>query len=141
VIDFGCRYQGYCSDQTRTLCRNPGGKVEEVHSLVLEAQQAALERVEPGVKASEVDRAAREVIESSGFGDEFVHSTGHGVGIEVHESPSVSKNSHDALEEGMAITVEPGIYLEEEFGVRIENLVLVTGDGYENLNSTSKKLN
>lgn len=142
VIDFGCFYQGYASDQTRTLVfgGEPDDKVREVHEIVRESQQKGVEAVEPGVEASEVDRAAREVIEDAGYSEEFMHSTGHGVGLEVHESPSVSEDSETELEKGMAITVEPGVYIEGEFGMRIEDLVVVTGSGCRRLNSTSKDL-
>lgn len=140
VLDFGCFIDGYASDQTRTLVfgGEPSEKFQEVHSAVLEAQKTAIDLIEPDVTAGEVDAAAREVLEKHGFAEQFVHSTGHGVGVEVHEKPRIAEGKEDKLKEGMAVTVEPGAYFEGEFGVRIEDLVLVTEDGCERLNKTSR---
>ncbi|QLG61679.1 M24 family metallopeptidase [Halorarum salinum] len=143
VLDFGTRVDGYPSDQTRTLAfgadeNGPGGEFRAVHDVVREAQRAAVEAVEPGVTAGEVDAAARTVIEEAGYGEEFIHRTGHGVGLDVHEEPYVVAGSDRELEAGMVFSVEPGVYLPGEFGVRIEDLVVVTDDGHERLNRTDR---
>jgi len=140
VLDFGCWKDNYPSDQTRTLVfgKEPSDKFKEVFGTVLEAQRKAVEKVRPGVKAGEVDQAAREVIEEAGYGEEFVHRTGHGVGLEVHEHPEIKKDGKQVLEGNMVFSVEPGIYIKEEFGVRIEDLVQVTEDGCERLNGTRR---
>ncbi len=140
VLDFGARLDGYPSDQTRThvFSGDPSEKFEEVHEVVREAQQAAVGRIEPGIPAEAVDRAAREVIEAAGYGEEFTHRTGHGVGIEVHEPPYIVAGNDRELEPGMVFSVEPGIYLEGEFGVRIEDLVVVTAEGCERLNDSPR---
>jgi Xaa-Pro aminopeptidase len=131
VFDFGVRLDGYCSDETVTV---PVGKVEgearEVYGVVLAAQRSALAAVRPGAPLAEVDRAARDTIREAGYGDFFGHGTGHGVGLAVHESPTVSPRSRDTAREGMVFTVEPGVYLAGRFGVRIEDTVEVTGEGY-----------
>jgi Xaa-Pro aminopeptidase len=138
VLDFGTQLDGYPSDQTRThvFAGEPSKEFEEVHDAVREAQQAAVETVGPGVPAEAVDRAAREVIEDVGYGEGFTHRTGHGVGIEVHEPPYIVDGNPRKLESGMVFSVEPGIYLEGEFGVRIEDLVVVTAEGCERLNGS-----
>ncbi|MBP1987112.1 M24 family metallopeptidase [Halolamina salifodinae] len=140
VLDFGTRVDGYPSDQTRTLVfgGEPSEAVQEVHEVVEEAQQAGVEAVEPGVTAEAVDAAAREVIEDAGYGEEFIHRTGHGVGLDVHEEPYIVEGNDRELEPGMVFSVEPGIYLPGEFGVRIEDLVVVTEDGCERLNETDR---
>jgi len=140
VLDFGTRVDGYPSDQTRTLVfgGEPDERVREVHEVVQEAQQAGVDAVEPGVTAAAVDAAAREVIEAAGYGDEFIHRTGHGVGLDVHEEPYIVAGNDRELEPGMVFSVEPGIYLPGEFGVRIEDLVVVTEDGCERLNHTDR---
>ncbi|SHG83948.1 aminopeptidase P family protein [Halobaculum gomorrense] len=141
VLDFGTRVDGYPSDQTRTLVfgdDEPSEGFREVHRVVREAQEAAVEAGEPGVTTEEVDAAAREVIEEAGYGDEFVHRTGHGVGLDVHEEPFVGSGGERELEPGMVFSVEPGIYLSGEFGVRIEDLVVVTDDGCVRLNRTDR---
>ena len=140
VLDFGTRVDGYPSDQTRTLVFDgePAEAYAEVHEVVREAQAAGVEAVEPGVPASAVDRAAREVIEAAGYGDAFVHRTGHGVGLDVHEEPYLVAGNDRPLEPGMVCSVEPGIYLDGRFGCRIEDLVVVTGDGCERLNRTDR---
>ncbi|MDB2242514.1 aminopeptidase P family protein [Halorubrum ezzemoulense] len=140
VLDFGTRVDGYPSDQTRTLVfgEEPDEAYAEVHEVVREAQAAAVEAVVPGVPASAVDRAAREVIEAAGYGDAFVHRTGHGVGLDVHEEPYLVAGNDRQLEPGMVCSVEPGIYLDGRFGCRIEDLVVVTEDGCERLNRTDR---
>ncbi|NHX36387.1 MULTISPECIES: M24 family metallopeptidase [Halolamina] len=140
VLDFGTRVDGYPSDQTRTLVfgGEASEQVREVHDLVREAQQAGVDAVEPGVTAESVDAAAREVIEAAGYGEQFIHRTGHGVGLDVHEEPYIVGGNERELEPGMVFSVEPGIYHPGEFGVRIEDLVVVTEDGCERLNDTDR---
>ncbi|SDZ81677.1 Xaa-Pro aminopeptidase [Haloplanus vescus] len=140
VFDFGTRVDGYVSDQTRTVVfdGDPDPEFETVHDVVREAQAAGVAAVEPGVTTDAVDRAAREVIDAAGYGEAFVHRTGHGVGLDVHEAPSVVAGDGTTLEPGMAFSVEPGVYLPDRFGVRIEDVVLVTEDGAERLNRTDR---
>jgi len=141
VFDMGAQLDGYCSDGTRTFATgDPGDEAREVYDLVLAAQLAALAAIRVGASGEEVDAVAREMIAEAGHGDHFGHGLGHGVGLEVHESPRLGITSEDELREGNAVTVEPGIYLPGRFGVRIEDLVVVTGDGYRNLSGTSKEL-
>ncbi|MFC7070978.1 M24 family metallopeptidase [Halobaculum lipolyticum] len=141
VLDFGTRVDGYPSDQTRTLVfgdESPPEGFREVHRVVREAQEAAVEAVEPGVAVGAVDAAARDAITEAGYGEEFVHRTGHGVGLDVHEEPYVVAGGERELEPGMVFSVEPGVYLPGEFGVRIEDLVVVTDDGCVRLNRTDR---
>jgi Xaa-Pro aminopeptidase len=141
VFDFGCIVDGYCSDMTRMACvGRPSALQRKVHGIVQRAQQRGLEAIRAGAKAGAVDEAARRVIRSAGYARQFGHSLGHGVGVEVHEEPRLGPRNPAALREGMAVTCEPGIYLEGKFGVRIEDLVLVTKDGFENLYRSSKEL-
>jgi len=141
TFDFGARCNGYCSDMTRTVVvGHASDKHREIYDLVLRAQLAALEVIKPGVMAREVDLAGRRVIEEAGYGEYFGHGIGHGVGLNVHERPSVGKTSEDVLQPGMIITVEPGIYIPGFGGVRIEDLVLVTEDGKNNLTASEKQL-
>ena len=141
VIDMGAILDGYCSDCTRTFAT---GEVDtgarEVYELVLEAQRAGLAAVRAGMGGKELDAVARDVISAAGHGDEFGHGLGHGVGIEVHEIPRLSKRSEETLEVGDVVTVEPGVYLAGRFGVRIEDLVTVTENGCRNLSSVPKEL-
>jgi len=141
IIDFGVRLSGYCSDTTRTFSPSKwDNKSKEIYRVVLEAQHAALTVIGPGVKGRDVDAAAREVIERAGHGKHFGHGTGHGVGLEVHEQPVLSPRSGDTLAPGMVVTVEPGIYVENFGGVRIEDMVLVTETGREILSRRIPKL-
>lgn len=141
LVDFGARTAGYCSDMTRVFCL---GAAEEwqrsLHRSVLRAQRAALKAVEPGVDAAAVDAAAREALESDGLARHFGHSTGHGIGLEVHEGPTLSGRSDDRLQEGHVVTVEPGAYLEGRGGVRIEDDVAVRTDGAEVLTGFPREL-
>ncbi len=123
LIDWGARWNGYCSDSTRTRVETE--KQEEIREIVLEAQKAGIGAIRPGILASEVDKVVRDVISEYGYEKNFIHSTGHGVGLEVHEEPSLSAKGDIKLEKNMVMTVEPGIYLEGQFGVRIEDMVLV----------------
>jgi Xaa-Pro aminopeptidase len=141
VFDMGAQLDGYCSDCTRTFAvGKPPGAAQEVYELVLEAQTKALKAVSAGKTAKEVDAVAREVITSAGHGDHFGHGLGHGVGLEVHEAPRLSQRSEDTLETGEVVTVEPGVYVPAQLGVRIEDLVVVTNNGHENLSGLPKEL-
>lgn len=141
VFDMGAQLDGYCSDGTRTYATgDPGERGREVYQVVLEAQLASLAAIKAGVTGEDVDKVAREVIDKAGHGDRFGHGLGHGVGLEVHEAPRLSLRSDDVLAPGEVVTVEPGIYLPGELGVRIEDLVVVSEDGYENLSALSKEL-
>jgi len=141
VFDMGAKLDGYCSDGTRTFATGePGEEARAVYGTVLEAQEAALAAVEAGAKAEDVDGVARELIAAAGHGERFGHGLGHGVGLEVHEEPRVSQRSEDVLAAGEVVTIEPGIYLPGNLGVRIEDLVVVTDDGYRNLSGLPKDL-
>ncbi len=141
VFDMGALLDGYCSDCTRTFATGePEDEDREVYELVQRTQVAALEAVRPGADGKEVDAVAREMISEAGHGDHFGHGLGHGVGLEVHEGPRLSTTSEDELREGNVVTVEPGVYLPGRFGVRIEDLVVVTADGYRNLSGLPKDL-
>jgi Xaa-Pro dipeptidase len=123
LIDWGAVYNNYSSDTSRTIIETE--RQEDIFNIVLDAQKTAIKSIKPGVRSCEIDAAARDVITEYGYGDSFIHSTGHGVGLEIHESPSLSKNDEAELAKGMIVTVEPGIYLEGEFGVRIEDMFLI----------------
>lgn len=141
VIDMGARVDGYCSDITRTLAAGePDEELRRVYDIVLAAQLAGLAAVGPGVPARDVDAAARAVIETAGHGEHFGHGTGHGVGLRIHEAPTLGRRSRDVLLPGMLVTVEPGIYLEGRGGVRIEDTVLVTETGGKPLTAFPKEL-
>jgi Xaa-Pro aminopeptidase len=141
VFDMGAKLDGYCSDGTRTFVTGePGEQARAVYEVVRRAQAAALEAVVAGVSGKEVDAVARKIIDAAGHGDRFGHGLGHGVGLEVHEGPGLSHRSEDTLGAGEVVTVEPGIYLPGEAGVRIEDLVIVTGEGCRNLSSLPKDL-
>lgn len=139
VVDFGALYEGYHSDMTRTVAvGDVGDERRHMLDVVLAAQQAGVEAVTAGVEASQVDRACREIIDAAGLGEAFLHSTGHGVGLDIHEEPRVSSRSAATLSAGHVVTVEPGVYLPELGGVRIEDTVLVTDDGCDRLTLTPK---
>ncbi len=141
TFDIGALYDGYHSDMTRTYAvGHVSDEQKKVYDTVLKAQLTALEKVKAGVKASDIDRTARTIIEDAGYGEYFRHSTGHGVGLDIHEEPFVSLRGETILSGGMVITVEPGIYLPGKFGVRIEDMVAVTHDGYENFATLPKEL-
>jgi Xaa-Pro aminopeptidase len=132
LIDFGAEFQGYHSDQTRTVvCGNPSSEQQKIYQIVKEAHDRAIERVRPGVPISEVDGAARDHIQNHGYGEYFGHGTGHGIGLAVHEAPVVNGENEGLLEEGMVFTIEPGVYIPDWGGVRIEDMVLVTPHGTE----------
>ena len=141
MIDWGAELDGYRSDCTRTVAAGePNGRGDEIYHLVLEAQLKGLEAVAPGAAARDVDAVARELIQAAGHGEHFGHGLGHGVGLEVHESPRLAQRSEAVLEPGNVVTVEPGVYLPGELGVRIEDLVVVGGEGCEILTGISKEL-
>jgi len=141
VIDWGARCDGYCSDCTRTVAAGePSDEARALYDLVLQAQLAGLEAVRAGRGARETDAKARAVIDAAGEGEHFGHGLGHGVGLDIHEGPRLSQRSEDDLRAGNVVTVEPGVYLPERFGIRIEDLVLVTDDGCEILTSVTKRL-
>jgi Xaa-Pro aminopeptidase len=141
VVDFGGRFDGYHSDTTRTFVigEGPDG-FEEAFEVLLSAQKAACAAVRPGMTAESIDAAARNVIADAGYGDFFIHRTGHGIGLEVHEHPYIIEGNRRLLEPGMAFSIEPGIYIPDRFGMRIEDIVLVTDDGVERLNQSPRTL-
>jgi Xaa-Pro aminopeptidase len=139
VVDIGCVVDGYCSDMTRTFCLGrPHPKYLEVWDIVLRAQEAAETAIRAGVSGAEADSSARDLIKAAGYGEQFGHGLGHGVGLAVHESPGAGRLSEDTLEAGMTLTVEPGIYLPGEFGVRLEDLVVIRQQGIEILTKSPK---
>jgi Xaa-Pro aminopeptidase len=139
VCDFGVILAGYCSDQTRTVWVGAASEeARRAYESVREAQEAAIAAVRPGVKVAEVDAAARKVLRRAGLGRHFTHSTGHGVGLEIHEAPRVAAGQKDVLRPGMVITIEPGVYFPGKWGVRIEDMVAVTEGGCEVLTPTRK---
>lgn len=141
TMDFGGVIGGYRSDMTRTVVLGePSEKQRTVYDTVLKAQQAALSFIAPGVRCCDVDRVARDIIEKAGYGANFGHGLGHSVGIEIHENPACNRICETVMQPGVIMTVEPGIYIENEFGVRIEDMVLVTNDGIENLTKSPKEL-
>jgi Xaa-Pro aminopeptidase len=141
VVDMGALQDGYCSDMTRMLfLGTPTAKVKRAYRAVLEAQLAGVDAVRPGVSTARVDAAARNVLKAYGLADAFVHSTGHGLGLEIHEPPRIGKKDKTKLAPGMAITIEPGVYIEGFGGIRIEDTVVVTQTGCEILTPTPKAL-
>ncbi|MFD0051488.1 M24 family metallopeptidase [Actinomycetes bacterium NPDC127524] len=142
VIDIGGILDDYCSDMTRTIL--VGGEatneMEKVYGIVKRAQEEAVKAVKPGIPLQEIDRVARNIISNEGYGLHFTHRTGHGLGIDVHEEPFVTSDNEQLLEEGMVISIEPGIYLSGKFGVRIEDIVVVTANGSERLNNVVRDL-
>lgn len=140
LIDWGLNYQGYASDLTRmVLTAKTPSKLAEIYDVTLAAQQAAIEQIRPGIDAKAVDATAREVIAEAGFGDQFNHGLGHGIGLNIHEGPRLSPSFEGILQSGMVVTVEPGIYLPGFGGVRIEDDVLITDDGCEVLSNLPKE--
>ncbi|MBE6787046.1 MAG: aminopeptidase P family protein [Ruminococcaceae bacterium] len=141
TMDFGAKLGGYCSDMTRTVAISGiTPKQKEVYNIVLKAQQMALESIKEGKICKDIDAVARNYINQSGFEDCFGHGLGHSVGIDIHESPSFNTKDITVLKDGMVLTVEPGIYIENEFGVRIEDMIVVTQNGCNNLTKSPKEL-
>jgi Xaa-Pro aminopeptidase len=141
TLDFGCVADGYCSDMTRTVAVGEAcGEMREVYAIVLEAQAAGIAAARAGVIGKEIDAAARRVIADAGYGEYFGHGFGHGLGIEVHETPNANSGEDKALPAGAVISAEPGIYLPGRFGVRIEDTLVLTQDGSENLMKAAKNL-
>ncbi len=141
TMDFGIIHKGYCSDMTRTVhLGKPGTAERRAYAAVLEAQEAAIAAVSAGAKCAEVDEAARSVLRQAGLADAFTHSTGHGLGLEIHESPRIGGGQATSLEAGMVITIEPGVYLEGKYGIRIEDMVAVTRSGAEIFTPSAKAL-
>lgn len=141
TLDFGALYNGYISDITRTVAvGEPSDQLKEIYAITLAAQQLAVEQIRPGMTGIEADAIARDYIKSKGYGEAFGHSTGHGIGLEVHEGPALSFRSQTVLEPNMTVTVEPGIYLPGIGGVRIEDDILLTVDGNERLTTSTKEL-
>lgn len=141
TMDFGCRYMGYCSDMTRTVVIGKADdKQKEIYQLVLKANRIAESLLHPGMACWEVDKIARDVITDAGYGDCFGHGLGHSVGLEIHESPACNTRDKTLLQPNMIMTVEPGIYIPGFGGVRIEDMVVITATGYENLTHSTKEL-
>lgn len=141
TMDIGALYNGYHSDMTRTVAvKYCNEKQKSVYNTVLNAQLCGLNTVKAGIKASVVDKTSRDIIDKAGYKNCFGHATGHGVGLDIHESPALSPKSETILSSGMVVTVEPGIYIDNQFGVRIEDMVLVTDTGYKNFTKLSKEL-
>lgn len=141
LIDFGGKHEGYPADITRTFCLDtPSDEMQKIYDTVLEANRAAVAVTAPGVKCGDVDKAARDVINAAGYGEYFIHRTGHGLGLEGHELPQIASGVEDTLQAGMVFTIEPGIYVPGLGGVRIEDNVYVTEDGVEVLTSYPRRL-
>ncbi len=141
LMDYGATYEGYHSDMTRTVCvGKPTEKMEMIYATVLDAQLKALGAIKSGMRGADVDKIARDVITEAGYGEAFGHSLGHGVGMNIHETPNASPSSKHVFEENMIVTVEPGIYLPDEFGVRIEDFVVIKENGCENMTLAKKNL-
>ncbi len=141
LMDFGAVWKGYHSDMTRTICiGEPDEEMKKVYNIVLEAQLSALEYAKAGITGKELDSVARNIIERAGYGENFGHSLGHGVGLEIHEKPNASPNNNSVLEKNSVVTVEPGIYIAGKFGVRIEDFVILTENGCDNLTKYAKNI-
>jgi D-alanyl-D-alanine dipeptidase len=140
-MDFGGELDGYFSDTTRTVVvgEAPEG-FTQAYAAVQEAQAAGVDAVRPGMVTGDLDRTVRSVVEAAGFGERFIHRTGHGIGLEVHEPPYLVEGDETVLEPGMTFSVEPGVYLEGRFGIRIEDIVAVTAGGVERLNRSTREL-
>jgi Xaa-Pro aminopeptidase len=141
IIDMGAKYEGYCADLTRTIwIGTPDPRLQDVYPVVAQAVEEVFERLAPGVSCQDLDGIAREYIERHGYGDAFTHSLGHGVGLRVHEGPSANRRSKDVLVPGNTLTIEPGAYFPDWGGVRVEDVILVTEDGFEVLTTGASKM-
>ena len=141
LMDYGAVVEGWHSDMTRTVCvGEPDEEMKKVYGIVLDAQKAALDAVRAGITGAQLDETARRIIADAGYGGNFGHSLGHGVGMEIHESPAASPKGKTVLRENMIVTVEPGIYIPDRFGVRIEDFVVVKENGCENMTRAAKEL-
>jgi Xaa-Pro aminopeptidase len=141
TIDFGVKYKGYCSDTTRTVCiGRPTDEMKKVYDIVLKAQTAGIEAAKAGIKGCEIDSAARDIIKKTGYGEYFGHAFGHGVGLEIHEKPTLSSRSSELLPENAVVSAEPGIYIPGRFGVRIEDVLILKKDGCEDITKLGKEL-
>jgi Xaa-Pro aminopeptidase len=141
VLDIGGTIGGYCSDTSRTaFVGSPPAEFAALYAVLREAQRAACDAVRPGVPAGDIDAVARDLIADAGYGDAFIHRTGHGIGMETHEEPYIVASNREPLVEGNAFSIEPGIYIDGEWGARIEDIVVCTADGGERLNTTSTEL-
>ncbi len=141
TLDFGCVFEGYCSDMTRTIVVGKASDAQkEIYNIVIKAQLAALDALKKGQKCNEIDKIARDIIAEAGYKDNFGHGLGHSVGIQIHEMPSLSPKCSDIIEPGHILTVEPGIYIENFGGVRIEDLVAISDEGIINLTNSPKEL-
>ncbi|WP_205842259.1 M24 family metallopeptidase [Natranaerobius trueperi] len=141
VIDFGGVYHGYASDMTRTVVfGEPDEEVKKVYTIVKQANEEAKKIVRPGIEAEKIDIVARKVIEEAGYGENFIHRTGHGIGMETHEAPMIVEGNKRLLKPGMTFSIEPGIYLPGKFGVRLEDIVVVTKNGIDSINNYPKEL-
>lgn len=141
LMDFGAVYNGYHSDMTRTVCvGKPSEEMEKVYDIVLRAQEAGIEAARAGIMGSALDKVSRDIIEAAGYGEYFGHSLGHGVGLDIHEKPNASPNYKLPLSSGSVVTIEPGIYIAGKFGVRIEDFVILTENGCENMTKCAKNL-
>lgn len=141
LVDFGCVINGFCSDMTRTFFYNSvTPEIQERYEITLKAQRAGVAAVKPGLTAAEIDNVVRTIIDDTGYGDKFGHGTGHGVGLRIHEQPALNSRDETVLKPGMVITVEPGIYVPGESGVRIEDLLVVTENGCRSLSESPRNL-
>lgn len=141
TVDFGCKVNGYCSDMTRTFAVSYATEeMKKVYDIVLKAQLNALDNMKAGMTCKEADSLCRDYITEKGYGEYFIHGTGHGVGLNVHEEPYLNSRYDGILEENMVVTVEPGIYIPDKYGVRIEDLAIITTSGIINLTKSEKEL-
>ncbi len=141
LIDMGLKYNGYCSDMTRVIFTKKPTQIEQnIYSTVLKAQKNAISKIKAGMKCSQIDAFARDLIKEAGYFDNFGHSTGHGIGLDIHEKPALSAKSKDVLKENVAVTIEPGIYLSGKFGIRIEDMIIVGKNASENITKSPKEL-
>lgn len=141
ILDFGCVYKGYCSDMSRTVfVGKPTQKQRKIYEIVLKANSDAEAAAKEGATAEEIDKIARDVIKNAGYGQYFINRTGHGIGVEVHEHPFIKEGNSDVLKSGMAFSIEPGIYIPKEFGMRVEDIVIINKDNPIILNKSTKEL-